>query len=120
MHKVIFYSDASGNEPVAEYIKELKSKSSTDKNARINFTKIIAYINLLEKNGTQIGRPVLRRLQDEIWELRPLDNRILFATYKGNIYILLHHFMKKTQKTPPQELAQAKRNLKDYIERNDV
>jgi len=41
------------------------------------------------------------------------------ANYKGKFYILLHHFTKKTNKTPPQEIKQAKRNLADYIERND-
>jgi len=39
--------------------------------------------------------------------------------YKDNRFILLHHFVKKTQKTPPREIDQAKRNLADFIERND-
>jgi phage-related protein len=32
--------------------------------------------------------------------------------------MLLRHFTKKTNETPPREIAQAKRNLADYIERN--
>ena len=43
---------------------------------------------------------------------------ILFAYYKDKIYILLHHFTKKTNKTPPHEIKQAKHNLADYLERN--
>lgn len=54
----------------------------------------------------------------EIWKLRPLNNRILYAYYEDNKFILLHHFIKTTRKTPKRELEQAIRNLKDYRERN--
>jgi Phage-related protein len=79
MYSVIFYSDSKGNEPVAEYIKELRKKSYSDKSAKINFNKIVAYIDLLCEKGTRIGEPVTKHLNGDIWELRPLDNRILFA-----------------------------------------
>ncbi len=65
-----------------------------------------------------MGEPVSKHLDGEIWELRPLDNRILYAYYKDNKFVLLHQFTKKTQKTPKREIEQAKRNLLDYIERN--
>ena len=120
MYDVIFYSDSKGNEPIAEFIRELRQKSATDKNARINFNKIIAYVNSLTKKGTRIGEPVTKHLDGDIWELRPLDNRILYAYYKDNKFILLHHFVKKTKKLPPRELEQAKRNLADFIERNGI
>ena len=42
MYDVIFYSDCNGTEPIAEYISELRNKSYTDKNARINFNKMVA------------------------------------------------------------------------------
>ena len=119
MYEVIFYSNDKGYEPIAEYIINLRKKSNTDKNARINFNKIVAYIDLLCEKGTRIGEPVTKHLDGEIWELRPLDNRFLYAYYKDNKFIILHHFTKKTNKTPPREIKQAKRNLDDFIERND-
>ena len=118
MFDVIFYSDSRGKEPTAEFISKLRQKSNTDKNARINLNKIVAYIDILCEKGTRIGEPVVKHLDGDIWELRPLDNRILFAYYKDTIYILLHHFAKKTSKTPSGEIEQAKRNFADYIERN--
>ena len=118
MYDVIFYSDSRGIEPIADYISELRQKSYTDKNARINLHKIVAYMDILCEKGTRVGEPVTKHLDGDIWELRPLDNRILFAYYKDNLFILLHHFAKKTNKTPPREIDQAKRNLEDYIERN--
>ena len=118
MYDVIFYSDSKGNEPIADYISELRQKSYTNKNARINFNKIVAYIDILCEKGTRVGEPVTKHLDGDIWELRPLNNRILYAYYKDNLFILLHYFPKKTNKIPPGELDQAKRNLADYIERN--
>lgn len=67
--------------------------------------------------GTRIGEPVTKYLDNNIWELRPLSNRILYAYWKNNKFVLLHHFIKKTQKTPKKELERAKRNLKSYLER---
>ena len=120
MYDVIFYSDANGFEPIAEYILELRQKAITSKNARVNFNKIIAYIDLLCEHGTWIGEPVVKHIDGIIWELRPIKNRILFATYKDNIFILLHRFMKKTKRTPLLEIEQAKRLFADYVERNGI
>jgi phage-related protein len=41
----------------------------------------------------------------------------MYVAWDGNKYILLHHFTKKTQKSPPQEIKQAKRNLADLRKR---
>ena len=43
----------------------------------------------------------------------------VLISLRDNKFILLHHFVKKTKKTPPKEIAQAKRNMKDFMERND-
>lgn len=67
--------------------------------------------------GTQAGEPYIKHLDGEIWELRPLRDRILFVAWHNGSYVLLHSFMKKTQKTPAREIAQAKRELADLIER---
>ena len=54
-------------------------------------------------------------LKGDIWELRPLDNRIMYAYWKDNTFVLLHYFNKKTQKTPKSEIQIAKNNLKDFF-----
>ena len=119
MYEIEFYEDKNGISEIADYIKELNQKSSTNKESRINFNKIVAYFDLLEEFGTRVGEPVTKHLEGEIWELRPLKNRFLYAYHKDNKFIILHHFIKKTQKTPKREIEQAKRNLQDYLERND-
>ena len=119
MYEVIFYEDKNGNSDVVSFIKELGEKSQTDKASRINFNKMVAYLDVLQEMGTRVGEPVTKHLDGEIWELRPLKNRFLYAFYKDNKFVMLHHFMKKTQKTPRRELETAKRRLKDFIERNE-
>lgn len=115
MHKVYFYKDKNGSEPVAEYIAELSKRS--DKDSRIKLNKIRDYVKVLSEHGTQAGEPYIKHLDGEIWKLRPLRDRILFVAWVNGNYVLLHQFMKKTQKTPAREIEKAKRELADLIER---
>ena len=119
MYEIIFYEDRDGKSEVADYIRDLRMKAEKNKHSRINFEKIVAYFDLLEEMGTRIGEPVTKHLDGEIWELRPLRNRILYAYYKDNKFVILHHFIKKTQKTPSREIQKAKNNLRDFLERNE-
>ena len=59
----------------------------------------------------------LVQIEGKLWELRPIPNRVFFATLEDNHLILLHQFRKKTQKTPKREIEQAKRELNDWLER---
>lgn len=115
MYKVYFYRDKSGKEPVKEYIAGLASKK--DKDSRIKLNKIMEYVKALSEYGTRVGEPYIKHLDGDIWELRPLRDRILFAAWGGNGFVLLHVFMKQTQKTPQREIERAKRSLVDHRER---
>ena len=115
MHKINFYRDKNGNEPVAEYITELATKK--DKDSRIKLNKIRDYIKVLSEYGTQAGEPYIKHLDGDIWELRPLRDRIFFVGWVRGRFVLLHYFTKKTQKTPTRELEKAKRKLVDLKER---
>lgn len=116
MHEIIFYRDKSGKEPVLDYIKELETNKSKD--TRIKLNKIYDYIQALSVYGTRLTENYAKHLEGDIWELRPLRDRILFAGFNDGKFILLHHFVKKTRKTPRKEIAKAKSELKDFIERS--
>ena len=116
MYNINFYKDEKGNEPVKEYIISLKAKNTKD--SLIKLQKIQDYLNVLRENGTRAGMPYVRHLDGNIWELRPLKDRILFFGYDGNNIILLSHFRKMTQKTPSREIKKANKLMKDYIERS--
>ena len=114
MYKIYFYKRSDGSKPVADYIDELKARR--DKDSRIKLNKIEEYIKALRENGLQLRAPHIKHLDGKIWELRPLRERILFVAWQGDSFILLHHFVKKTQKTPAREIEKAKRELKEIIE----
>jgi phage-related protein len=116
MYEIYFYEDKDGSSPVYEYLQALSRRN--DKNSRINHNKINDYIEALSLHGKAAGEPYIKHIDGDIWEVRPIRNRIFFASWSDNGFILLHHFVKKTQKTPQREIDQAKRNLKDMQERS--
>ncbi len=64
--------------------------------------------------GWPLGMPLIRKLEPSLWEVRSTlpDGiaRVLF-TVRGPRMVLLHGFIKKSQKTPQTELATAKKRL---------
>lgn len=117
MYKVAFYRDKNGEEPVKKYIKDLLCERNHNKESRVRLNKIQDYIKVLQEKGTFAGEPYVKYMGDEIWELRPLKERVFFFMWAGNTYILLHHYHKKTQKTPKRELVIARKRKKDFEER---
>lgn len=117
MHDIYFYRDSGGREPVLEYLRALAARG--DKDSRVKLQKIRDYVKYLRVEGRQARPPYVKHIDGEIWELRPIRDRILFTPVDGRGFVLLHHFMKETQKTPQKEIDQAKRNLADYRERRN-
>ena len=115
MYEVFDFTDKNGNSPIYDYINALLKKG--DKDSRINANKMLDYIEYLIEHGVKAREPYAKHLDGDIWELRPIRNRILYAAWDGNHFILLHLFKKDTQKTPRREIEQAKRNLAEYRER---
>ena len=119
MYEIRFFRDRRGRQPVKELLLELAVKKKKDKSARVNFEKIVDYIRKLQSDGKGAGEPYIKHLESEIWELRPLRHRILFVGVHENSFYLLHHFLKKTQKTPQSEIDKAKRELAYLLEGED-
>ena len=118
MYEVAFYYDDNGKSEIVAYLDAFGARANTSKTDRINRDKILAYIITLQNYGTRIGQPTVKHIDGSIWELRPLVNRIFFFYWKDNTFVLLHHFIKKTQKTPKKEIEQARLKMKDYIKRH--
>lgn len=116
MYNIIFYKDAKGNEPVKDYIVSLTCEKTKSNSVRLH--KIQDYLNILKQCGTRAGMPYVRHLKGNIWELRPLKDRILFATYGGSDIVLLLRFQKKSKKAPRRKIKKANKLMKDYEERS--
>lgn len=104
-----------GKSDLMDYIKFLRN--SKNKNEIVKSNKIRMYIKLLSKYGLNLGEPYIKHIEGQIWELRPLRDRILFAVVDGSVIILLNYFMKETRKTPRREIYKANKYLNDYISR---
>ena len=117
-YKIVFWQDKNGYSEAQDYIMELKNKSVKSKDARIKLNKIVEYMEMLEAYGTELGEPYIKHIDCEIFELRPLRDRFLFFFKQENRYVILNHFVKRTQKTPKREIEKAIRLMKDFNERN--
>jgi len=102
---VRFFATDAGSEPVREWLKGL---SAQDRKTIGEDIKTVQF-------GWPLGMPLVDHLEGDIWEVRiKLDNRIarvLFVIDKHTM-ILLHGFIKKSQKTPKPEIDLAKQRLK--------
>lgn len=104
-----FYRSGAGAEPVRDWLKGLDAESR----------KAIGEDIRTAQYGWPLGMPLIRKLGAGLWEVRTRLRggiaRTLF-TAEGNRMVLLHGFIKKTQKIPPKELQTARRRLKIYKE----
>lgn len=103
---VVFYAGAGGKEPVREWLFGLAYE---DREAVGRDIKTAQY-------GWPLGMPLIRKLDPGLWEVRSSLHqgvgRVLF-TIDGQTMVLLHAFVKKSQKTPTADLKTAQQRLAD-------
>lgn len=114
-YNIIFYERQNGYSEIWDFLEKLRKKSLTNKDTRIQYNQILLYIELLQNNGTKLPSTVTKHIEDNIWELRPGNNRIFYFYFENNTFVLLHSFRKKTQKTPKREIEKAKSERDDYL-----
>src|SRR5262245_32713289 len=105
---VVFYASRTGKEVVRDWLRGLEP---ADRNA-------IGLDLMRVQYRWPVGMPLCRSLGEGLWEVRsdlPSSRiaRVLFGIVGGSI-VALHGFIKKTQKTPPDDLALARRRLKEF------
>jgi phage-related protein len=102
-----FWRSTSGREPVREWLTELP----------LDDRRVIGRDMAKVQFGWPIGLPLCRPLSGGLWEVRSSlpskrEARVLFGFHDGEL-IALHAFIKKTQRTPPEELTLARQRLKE-------
>ena len=103
---VRFYRSGSGDEPARDWLKSLPK---IDKKTLGEDITTVQY-------GWPVGMPLVRKMEPNLWELRSrLHDGIArtFFTMLGNEMILLHGFVKKSAKTPKDELEVARKRMKE-------
>jgi phage-related protein len=109
MLPVYFYQTQAGRVPVLEWLRSL------DDGCR----KQLGLDLLRVQENWPIGMPVCKSMGGGLWEVRSslLGGRIarMFFCLKGSEIHVLHGFVKKSQKTPQQELALAQKRMKEVL-----
>lgn len=117
MYQVVFYEDSNGRSELWDFLDDLLRKSAENKDARIQHKQMVYYIELLQRNGTRLPDTITKNIFQNIWELRPGDNRVFYFFFRDNTFVLLHHFRKKSQKTPQREIERAIAERDDFLSR---
>lgn len=106
--EAMFYRTETGTEPVRDWLKELPKEDK----------KIIGEDIKTIQFGWPLGMPLVDSLSQGLWEVRSKlpSNRIARIIFfmDNNIMILVNGFIKKTQKTPKDQLDLAKKRKKQY------
>jgi len=81
------------------------------------YADFLRLIELLQDHGVDLRMPHRRALGKGLFELRCKGSegigRALYCTLVGQEIVILHSFIKKTQETPPADLAVAHKRLKE-------
>ncbi len=98
-YDVDFYHKENGDCPVDVFLESLDTKMRA---------KVLGAVALLEANGPQLREPYSKFIGDGIFEIRAKQSsnitRVLYFFYIGKRIVLTNGFIKKTQKTPPEEM----------------
>ena len=112
MYEVLFYDLPDGSKPVKDFMDTLDAKM---------FVKVVRTIDMLKQVGPSMRLPYSEHLDDGIFEIRVKQGtnitRVLYFFFVGKKIILTNGFVKKTQKTPKNELALAKKYRDEYKSR---
>lgn len=106
---VVFYATAAGNEPVRSWLVGLLKEDR----------RSVGFDIKTAQYGWPVGMPLIRKLEPGLWEVRSHMAggiaRVLF-TVDGDTMVLLHGFVKKSQKMPAADLKTAKQRMADLRE----
>jgi phage-related protein len=105
---VLFFKNDNGKEPVRDWLLCLPEANR----------KIVGEDVKTVEFGWPVGMPVCRSIGGNLYEIRSTlidgnEARILFTIFKNDM-VLLHGFIKKTQKTPKRDMDLAKRRLQKF------
>lgn len=80
--------------------------------------RIARIAELIEAVGLErVGEPHVKQLEGKLWEMRAMGSdgiaRAIYMTVTGRRVVILHAFVKKSQKTPRQALDTARQRAKE-------
>lgn len=110
MWSIVFYLDQRGKSPPLDFINSLPMMEQA---------KIRNALRLLTEFGTQLTMPHARHIEGKLWELRPGSVRLFYFTYINQQFVILHGYIKKSNKAPTNEIELALKRMKEMNERKN-
>lgn len=118
MYEIEVYEDEQGYSEIKAWLDELnKSNQKDDKKV---LKKVRYQLKILEELGTEIRPPhskVLKGYKYPLMELRPQPERVFYASYDGDKFVLLSHYTKKQNKTDKRQVEHALTLLENWLAR---
>lgn len=109
--RINYWRTLSGKSPVERYIDAIDSGAER--------AELLSLLRGVQENGTDAVGVEFRQIEGKLWELKVRlhghQHRIFYVVLKGNEMVLLHVYLKKTQKAPVNELRVAKQRMKSVI-----
>ena len=113
--EIVFYDKPDGSEPVREFLLSVDAKMRA---------RLLRTIDLLAQNGTALRMPYSEYFVDGIFEIRAKSgsdiSRVLYFFVIGRKIVLTNGFIKKTQKTPKNEIDLAKKYRNEFLNREGL
>jgi len=109
--EIEMYQTDAGKCPVAEFIEEIRTQS-----VKARIVKVFEMVEQLQHPPTTFIKKLTG--SGDLWEIRAITSHQSFrflGFYNGRRFVLTNGFAKKTDKTPAQEIALAKRRRDMYF-----
>jgi phage-related protein len=109
-HVIVYYATVSGSRPVQVFLDALPLKARD---------KCLSYINLLRENGTSLRASHLKKVEGDVWELRPefggTEYRLFFGIDR-EAFVFTHAIAKKRQRIVRSDIEIAQRRFTEWKE----
>ena len=110
--EVVFYQTERGESPIEEFLNKLSHKARA---------KCLAYIGELERHGYRLPSSYIKKVEDDLWELRPefggIEYRFFYFTFIEEKIVLVHAITKKGQKLKRNDVDLAQARIGDVRRR---
>ena len=106
-----FYTKSNGRSPVVELIESLAKKDQA---------KILGCLQSVQELGFECHRVQFRQIRGKFWEIKIKmssgEFRLFYVTVKKSIMVVLHAYIKKTQKAPGNEVEIAEKRMMEVLD----
>ena len=111
MYEIEFYEKKTVNLTSGIFLKNCEKNRKKARTQESNITQLMLHIQLLQNNGTRLPNNITKHIEEDIWELRPGNNRVFYFYYCNDTFVLLHHSERKHKRHRSVKLKKQNQNV---------